>query len=92
MRSQKRGSPRQQTANDVGTLWTMQRRDRSARCALMACPGHWELRVLVDGDILLSECCARPNDAFVLAEQWKRRMLERGWQQIVPRVESRAQI
>jgi hypothetical protein len=81
---------RQDTPNDVGTLWTMQRRGTRARCALMAWPSEWELRVLVDGKPLLEERCARADDAFALADTWKRRMREQGWQQIVPQPGNRA--
>ena len=78
-----RSSP-QDTPHDVGTLWTMRRLTHSARCALMAWPGGWELRVLVDGDILYSERCVRTDETFALADHWKRRMLDQGWKQVVP--------
>jgi len=60
-----------------------------ARCALMAWPTDWELRVLVDGDILLSERCPRGAEAFALADEWRYRMLDQGWLQIVPASELR---
>lgn len=75
---------RQDTPDDVGTLWTMQRLGHGARCALMASLGEWELRVLVDGDTLLAERCPRGGEAFALAEVWKRRMIEQGWRQVIP--------
>jgi hypothetical protein len=81
---------REDTPNDVGTLWTMQRWGTRARCALMAWPEGWELRVLVDGEPLLEERCARADEAFALADTWKHRMREQGWQQIVPRSASLA--
>ena len=70
--------------HDVGTMWTMRRLTHTARCALMAWPGGWELRVLVDGEILYSERSARTDKTFALAERWKRRMLDQGWKQVVP--------
>jgi hypothetical protein len=70
--------------NDVGTLWTMRRLGCVARCALMAWPADWELRVLVDGEILLAERCPRGAEAFALADEWRSRMLDQGWLQIVP--------
>jgi hypothetical protein len=78
----------QDTPNDVGTLWTMRRSGHGARCALMSCLGEWELRVLVDGDTLLTERCRRGPEAFAVAEVWKRRMLEQGWHQVVPATSS----
>jgi hypothetical protein len=62
----------------------MLHRDSSARCALMAWPEDWELRVLVDGEVLLSERCDRADQAFQVAETWKRRMLAQGWRQVLP--------
>ncbi len=82
------GTPRrrrEERPNDVGTIWTMKRPDHAARCALIAHADGWELRVLVDGEALLSERCARAGDAFELAAGWKRRMLDQGWQQVLPR-------
>ena len=73
-----------QVPEDVGTLWILERMDATARCALLTCPGKWELRVIIDGMTLLAEPCERPQDAFTLAEAWKGRMLQDGWRQIVP--------
>lgn len=73
---------------DVGTLWTMQRFDASARCALMAWNRSWELRVLVDGTPLLVERCASSSEAFGVAERWRERLVDDGWEQIVPRQNS----
>jgi hypothetical protein len=91
MRDRTARTPRQDPPDDVGTLWKMQRDDRTSRCALMAWPTCWELRVLVDDLTLLSERCVRADEAFALAERWKHRMLEQGWRQIVPRSAPRAQ-
>jgi hypothetical protein len=71
--------------DDVGTLWTMRRGDRHARCALIAWPADWELRVLIDGETLLTQRSARGAETFRLAEQWRRRMVQNGWVQVVPR-------
>jgi hypothetical protein len=69
---------------DVGTLWMMRRSGHLVRCALLAWPVEWELRVVVDGEILLAERCPRGAEAFRLSERWRDRMLEQGWQQVVP--------
>lgn len=69
---------------DVGTLWTMQRREHTARCALLAWPDGWEIRVVVDGEALMSERCARSHEAFSLAETWKARLVDQAWRQIIP--------
>jgi hypothetical protein len=75
---------RQDNPDDVGTLWLLQRQDHTARCALLAWRSGWEVRVLVDREMLLSERCGRTEDAFALAERWKGRLLHEGWQQILP--------
>jgi len=75
----------QNAGSDVGTLWMMRRHDRTARCALISRPGGLEVRVLVDGDILLAEHCDRAHEAFTLAEAWKLRMIDKGWRQVTPR-------
>jgi hypothetical protein len=69
---------------DVGTLWMMRRSGHLVRCALLAWPVDWELRVVVDGEILLAERCPRGAEAFRLGERWRDRMLDQGWQLIVP--------
>lgn len=73
-----------ETPHDVGTLWTMRRSDHYARCSVMERLGTWELRVVVDGRMLLSERCPRGAAAFALAETWKRRMFDDGWRQVLP--------
>jgi hypothetical protein len=50
----------------------------------MSWPGSWELRILVDDEILLAERCPRGGEAFEIAEVWQRRMLDQGWRQVVP--------
>jgi len=69
---------------DVGTLWTMRRSGHCVRCALLARSDEWELRVLVDGETLLAERRPRGAEAFRLGELWKDRMLEQGWEPVIP--------
>lgn len=71
-------------SEDVGTLWTMHRRDHTARCALIARRNGWEVRVLMGRHLLLEERCERADEAFSVAELWKTRMLQDGWRQVVP--------
>jgi hypothetical protein len=63
----------------------MQRGEHRARCALIRTLGSWEVRVLVDNGILMSESCDSTEDAFILGSDWQRRMRHEGWRQIVPR-------
>jgi hypothetical protein len=91
MNTRQSGPAERDAPTDVGTLWTMRRLGCMARCALMAWPTDWELRVLVDGDILLSERSPRGAEAFALADEWRYRMLDQGWLQIVPASERRKQ-
>ena len=64
--------------HSVGTLWTLGRDDRTAACILLATRRAMEVRVLIDGDVLLSQRCDR-HAVFAVAEGWKRRLMERGW-------------
>ena len=70
---------------DVGTLWTMRRSEHAARCALLAYQGDWVLRVIIGGDVVLTERCRRGARAFRVAEMWKDQMIEQGWRPVVPR-------
>jgi hypothetical protein len=85
MRNRTPKPPREEPPVDVGTLWTMQRQGRTSRCALMSGPRAWELRVIVGDEILRSDRCDRPGEAFLLAERWKEQMFDQGWRQVVPR-------
>src|SRR5258708_38586713 len=78
------GTTRPDSLSDVGTLWTMRQVTHVARCALMARPSDWELRVIVDGDTLLAERCERRSEAFALADEWRRRMLGDGRRPVAP--------
>ena len=84
MRKAKPFTSGRDTCKDVGTLWSMRRNGRSARCALIAWPDTFELCVLVDDQSLLSERCDGAAEAFTLAEAWKRRMTDKGWHQVIP--------
>jgi hypothetical protein len=64
---------------DIGTLWTLQRDESTARCALLAFAEACELHVFVNGEPLLSQRCEVQHEAFELAERWRTRMAERGW-------------
>ena len=75
---------RKDSPKDVGTLWIMRRSHHSARCALLERFGTWELRIVIDGEMLLSERCRRGSAAFALAETWKGRMSDDGWRQVLP--------
>lgn len=80
------------TPYDAGTLWTMRHFNQRARCALLAWPTEWELRVIVDGQPLLSQRCSGGGEAFELAETWRQRMVEHQWTQIVPAVGDAGQL
>ena len=69
---------------NIGTLWTMKQSAHVARCVLLASVGDWELCLVVDGVPQQAKRCARGTQAFALAAEWKHRMLDDGWQQVVP--------
>jgi hypothetical protein len=78
-------STRHDQPHDVGTLWTMARREHRARCALMAWANEWELRIIIDGVVILTERCDGADATFEIGAQIKERMAAEGWQQIIPR-------
>jgi hypothetical protein len=89
MRNDRAREFRTDAPQDVGTLWSMRRGDHRARCALLASRGEWQVQVLVDGTALLAQTCDEPAAAFVLAEDWQRRMIAQGWRRILPPSEYR---
>jgi hypothetical protein len=66
------------TIDAVGTLWTLERDGRMAVCVVLSARRAAEVRVLIDGDTLLSQRCER-HAVFGVAEGWKRRLMDRGW-------------
>jgi hypothetical protein len=73
-----------ESGSDVGTMWMMRRNGRTARCALLSRAQEWELRVLVDGEPLLTKRCPEAKRALDVAEEWKRRMTGKGWSAVSP--------
>jgi len=84
MASRNRKSRQRFEPQDVGTLWTLRREEYTARCHLLSGSPGWELRVVMEQDVLLAKRCRSPIDAFELAEHWRLGLLEHGWQQIIP--------
>jgi hypothetical protein len=70
---------RDRASPDVGTVWTLRRHTNTARCALLKDPKGWELRVIVNGDKLLSKSSGRLAELLTLADAWKLRMTDHGW-------------
>jgi hypothetical protein len=64
--------------------------DDAAGRAPGAVRAEWEPRLIVDGHIVLAERCPRGAEAFALADAWKRRMLDKGWRQVVPATKEEA--
>ena len=84
MASRKRESRQRFEPRDVGTLWTLRRDEYTASCTLLSWSPDWELRVVMEKDLLLAKRCRTTADVFELAEHWRRGLLERGWEQITP--------
>jgi hypothetical protein len=73
---------------NIGTLWTLERGESTVRCGLWLRPDCLELRAVMDGAILRSECCEGHAEAFELAARWQARMIDRGWRKVSPRLAS----
>lgn len=85
MRRKSLGTRGARVRHEYGTVWTLRRSARIARCALRSWPaGTLELRILVDDHLLLTDHRACIDEAFSLADEWKRRMLEQGWRPVIP--------
>lgn len=84
MRDRPSRALRADTSRNVGTLWTLRQGGLKARCALLSWPDVWEVRVVMDGQTLVSERCVRTEEAFAFAERWRRELRARSWQQVVP--------
>lgn len=78
------------SSNELGTLWRMRKHGSAARCALVAWPFEWEVRVVVDGNVLYTSRCEHAKDVFSLAEEWKARLSAEGWTAVVPQVRLKA--
>src|SRR5215204_4654039 len=83
MASRNRKSRQRFEPQDVGTLWTLRREEYTARCILLSWSPNWELRVVMEKDILLAKRCRTTAEAFDLAEHWRRGLLPHGWEQII---------
>lgn len=42
----------------------------------------WELRIVIAGELRQSTVCRTKREAAALAEEWLRKMSERGWQRV----------
>ena len=76
-------------ATDLGTLWTLKRDDRLARCGFVALGNIYEVSVSVDGDLLLAQRFTLRHEVFGAAERWRTRMSERGWKHVTQSVRPR---
>ena len=74
MNTRESGSSRHDGSEDVGTLWTMHRREHTARCALISRRNGWEVRVLM-GRTCCSKSGASGQKGFSVAELWRTRMV-----------------
>ena len=84
MASRERKSRQRFEPQDVGTLWTLRRDEYIASCTLLSWSPDWEVRVVMQKDILVAKRCRTTAAAFELAEHWRRGLLEHGWEQFIP--------
>lgn len=63
----------------IETLWTLQHDAGVARCKLVSAPDGWRLVLLINKDALQTECCCRPQDATLVAQSWKAKLMALGW-------------
>ena len=60
-------------------LWTLVRRDYRAHCVVTATTEGHEVRVHLEGQVILQRAAGRIEDMFALAELWRERLWAAGW-------------
>ena len=63
----------------VSSGWKLTKDSHSAECELFAHQLGWELRLLIDQDLRMSQVCRSQDDVLTTGEQWKVAMIEKGW-------------
>jgi len=64
---------------EMGVMWTVVKDDQWCRCVLRSHPMGWELRKVLNDDLLRSEVCKHQGDVFTLAAKWQKEAIEKGW-------------
>ena len=61
-------------------MWTFHKGTRTAECVVWPHVVGWELRLMVNAELLQSQICRSDDDLTTTQDQWHAAMRERGWQ------------
>ena len=64
---------------DLGSRWTLEKRDHTACCRTLSHEFGWELRLDVDGDIARTVVCRSQDDVLNRQAQWREGLEGKGW-------------
>ena len=70
-----RDGPRKQ-----GETFKLTKGRKRAACELWSHPLGWELRLMAGSELLQSQVCRSQDEALDTSDQWKKAMIEKGWQ------------
>jgi hypothetical protein len=63
---------------ELETMWTVTKRDRIARCALLSHQPGWELRIDSE-DLLMPQVCRSDQEIEDVSASWRAAMIQKGW-------------
>jgi hypothetical protein len=63
----------------LGPMWTVTKNGRTAACSLATHVLGWELRILLDGELIRSEVCKTEPGVFDTSDGWRRDCEAKGW-------------
>ena len=63
----------------ISSGWNLTKGTHVAECVLYAHEFGWELRLLIDRELPMSQVRRSTNDVLSTGEQWKAAMIEKGW-------------
>jgi hypothetical protein len=59
--------------------WTLERSGQTAQCVLQTVGDTLELHISMTEDVVLSQQCRGPEQAYALSQAWWAALVERGW-------------
>lgn len=64
---------------ELDDLFRLSKGTKSARCTIWSHWSGWELKLLVDGELLQTQVCRAEDEVFSTGARWKAAMIEKGW-------------
>lgn len=67
-------------AKDLGVVWVLYKRGRTARCVLQGHPVGTEARILIDDDVLSTKAFKDSRTLVDETWEWRKAFEAKGWQ------------